>query len=64
MSYTVVLPYDPSWQALEWAKQHCSSYIINQSQSRPGSTFSNRQYDIVYYFGNENDAIMFSLRWS
>lgn len=63
MSYTVVLPYDPTWKALEWAKQHCSSYITNWNQSRAGSTFSNRQYDIVYYFGNEQDALMFRLRW-
>ena len=64
MSYTVTLPYDPVWSALYWAQEHCPSYITNQNQSRSGSTFSNRQYDIVYYFGEERDAVLFALRWA
>ena len=64
MSYTVILSYDPIWRALEWAKQNCPSYITNQSRSKSGSTFHNRQYDIVYYFGEERDAVLFALKWT
>lgn len=63
MSYTVTLPYDPVWRALDWAKEHCSSYITNQARTMPKSTFHNRNYVIDYYFGDERDALMFRLRW-
>lgn len=57
MSTSVVLKYDPSWQALIWAKKHCASYITNNSG--PGSDTHN----IHYYFSDEKDAILFALRW-
>lgn len=31
MSKTVILPYDPTWEALFWAKAHCKSYITNDT---------------------------------
>lgn len=57
MSTSVVLKYDPSWQALIWAKKHCTSYI--NSYSSPGSDTHN----IHYYFSDGKDAILFALRW-
>ena len=60
----MTLPYDPVWCALEWAREHCPSYITNQSRPGTGTTFHNRQYDIVYYFGEERDAVLFALKWA
>lgn len=54
----VVLLYDPTWQALQWAKEHCPSYITN-SASPSGIGV----YNIVYHFGDEKDAFMFKLTW-
>lgn len=69
----VTLPYDPTWQALEWAKKHCPSYITNKAESSSdpklnklksvsGGWVSNQ--DIVYYFGDQYDAMIFKLRWA
>jgi hypothetical protein len=53
---TVTIPYDPfDWKPLEWAKQHCPSYITN---------FSYNTATIDYCFGNEKEALMFLLKWS
>ena len=68
MGMTVTLPYDPVWAALEWAKEHCPSYITNGSSNTtklkqvPGGWLNDSS--IVYYFGNEQDAILFKLTWS
>ncbi len=58
MGITVTLPYDPNWLALNWAKNNCTSYITNKASAR------GVDYDIVYYFSNEKDAIAFMLKWS
>lgn len=59
MSKSVILPYDPTWQALECAKVHCRSYITNQGPVSQG------QYKkIVYFFDDERDATIFALRWA
>lgn len=68
MSITVTLPYDPVWTALAWAKENCPSYITNDVSNttrlkRVGGGWVNDSC-IVYYFGNKEDALMFSLRWS
>jgi hypothetical protein len=55
---TVTLPYDPDWKALEWAKEHCSSYITNDLHQ---DGYNDK---IDYHFGDEKDAVMFALRWS
>jgi hypothetical protein len=57
---TVTLPYDPTWKALEWAKEHCPNYITNGIH-RDGDNSSNK---IDYFFSNEREALMFLLRWS
>jgi hypothetical protein len=59
---TVTLPYDPMWQALDWAKQHCPSYITNDVHQDGYNTYDRSKID--YFFGNENEALMFMLRWS
>ncbi len=66
MGVKVTLPYDPEWQALKWAKEHCPSYITNRAdtmklKSAPGGWYSD--VDIVYYFSDEQDAVMFKLKW-
>lgn len=58
----VTLPYDPTWQALEWAKKHCPSYITNAVTPSPFDIF--RYPTIDYFFANEKDKLTFLLRWS
>jgi hypothetical protein len=68
MSTVVTLPYDPLWQSLDWAKEHCPSYITNamahqlKMETVPGGWV--RDDSIKYYFGKEEDAVLFALRWS
>ena len=50
----VKLPYDPEWRALIWAKEFCPSYITNKGDV---------DGKIVYYFSDEQDAMMFKLKW-
>ena len=66
---TVTLPYDPDWKALEWAKEYCSSYITNKASNttrlkRVSSSGWVNDSSIVYYFSDEQDAVMFALRWA
>jgi len=67
MNKVVVLKYDPTWTALEWAKKHCPSYITNDAKPveprRSMADYMNPVY-INYYFGNEHEAFLFKLRWS
>ena len=67
MSITVILPYDPLGRPVDWARQNCPSYITNDAippEPRRSLTDSINDYRIVYYFGNERDAVAFKLRWS
>jgi hypothetical protein len=65
---TVILPYDPAWTALAWAKENCPSYITNEGsrvtklKQVPGGWVN--VVCVVYHFSDEKDAVMFSLRWS
>lgn len=43
---------------LQWAKIHCPSYVTNDAIQKHG------QYYYRFYFGKEQDKIMFTLRWS
>ena len=52
----VTLPYDPVWTALDWAKKHCPSYITNKAMDTG-------LWQIEYFFGDEKDAVFFSLKW-
>ena len=65
---TVTLPYDPDWKALAWAKEYCSSYITNKASNttrlkRVSSSGWVNDPSIVYYFGDERDATIFTLKW-
>jgi hypothetical protein len=66
---TVTLPYDPHWKALEWAKENCPSYCTNSASgppkihTSPGGWVTKYSNDIVYYFSDEKDAVLFALRW-
>ena len=72
MSTSVILPYDPQWRALEWAKEHCPSYITNTVGSKPvdnsklvrGNGGWVRDFGIEYFFEDERDAVLFILRWA
>jgi len=59
---TVTLPYDPIWKPLDWAKKYCPSYITNDVHCDGYNTYDNTKID--YFFGNEKDAMWFTLRWS
>lgn len=64
----VSLPYDPDWAAVDWAKEHCPSYITNdahipRTESLPRPRNKVGELVINYYFGSEEDATLFALRW-
>jgi hypothetical protein len=65
MSTIVSLPYDPTWPALEWAKTHCPSYITNtlSDDTKAGAHTQYTNSYINYYFGNKQDALIFTLKW-
>jgi hypothetical protein len=61
MDKYVTLAYDPTWKALDWAKQNCPSYITNDFH------MCHNDYDrskIDYFFGSEQDVVLFKLRWA
>jgi hypothetical protein len=62
MATIVTLPYDQSdIQAFVWAKEHCPSYItIDHHQCGYNSYDVNR---IDYFFGDDRDALIFTLKW-
>lgn len=60
MSKYVTLPYDPVWEALVWAKKNCPSYITN-AICDGYNTHDNNKID--YFFADENDMLIFALRW-
>ena len=56
MGMKVSLPYDTFWEALDWAKENCPSYITNYASY--GSNIT-----IHYCFGNERDVVAFTMKW-
>lgn len=59
---TITIPYDPFWEPLVWAKEHCLSYITNDMHQDGYNTYDHTKVD--YHFSDEKDALMFMLRWS
>lgn len=49
-----ILEYEP----LIWAKQNCPSYITNDCIQRGGN------YYYRFFFGNDRDCVMFTLKWA
>lgn len=41
-----------------WAKKNCPSYITNDAVQKNG------EYYYRFYFGKEQDQIIFALRWA
>jgi len=58
---TVTLPYDPMWRAVDWAREHCPSYITNDIHQDGYNTYDRHKID--YFFGDKNEALMFKLKW-
>lgn len=59
---TVTLPYSPFWEPLDWAKEHCPSYITNDLHQDGYNTYDHTKID--YHFADEKDAVIFMLWWS
>ncbi len=59
---TVTIPYDPFWEPLVWAKEHCPSYITNDMHQNGYNTYDHTKID--YHFSDEKDGLMFLLRWA
>jgi hypothetical protein len=47
----------PGFEPLQWAKRNCPSYITNDAVQKQG------EYYYRFYFGREQDQIVFALRW-
>ena len=61
----VTLSYDPAWTALEWAKKHSASYVrndVHKLNDWPAAAYGDMR-PIDYFFGEEKDAVLFSLKW-
>jgi hypothetical protein len=55
--------------ALDWAKEHCTSYITNRgtilsAYSVPGQTPQSASIWYEFYFADAADALMFKLKWA
>lgn len=62
--YTVTLPYDPVWSALDWAKINCPSYVSNRQKFNSDSQYHYHEHFIEYVFNDESDAVIFALKWA
>lgn len=58
----VTLSYSPLWEPLDWAKKNCPSYITNDLHCDGYNTYDRTKID--YFFGEEEDAILFKLTWA
>jgi hypothetical protein len=61
MSICVTLPFRPYKEPLDWAKEHCPSYITNDVHMDGYNSYDTNKVD--YFFGDKYDALMFKLRW-
>jgi hypothetical protein len=59
MRYTVTIPHKNEWHTVAWAKENCPSYISCTGYLKEDKD----QGFIEYYFSDEKDASVFSLRW-
>ena len=62
--YQVLLsnPEEPVWRIKKWARAHCQSFVWAELIDTSNVSY---QYDNVsaFYFSEEADKIMFSLKW-
>ena len=61
MRYTITLPHDYEWHPGTWAKENCPSYLSSTAHLRHGQNLPESK--IEYHFANEQDAMIFSLKW-
>ena len=55
----VSIPWDPTWKALDWAKEHCPAYITNfMYYTDTGEPM------IKYCFSSDKEALWFRIMWS
>lgn len=59
MRITVTLPHVHKWHARNWASDNCESYL---SCTMYG-TFGTDGSCVDYHFADEQDAIVFRLKW-
>jgi hypothetical protein len=59
MRYTVTLPHEHSWEARDWAADNCASYL----SCTIFGTFKIDGAYVAYYFEDEQDAVVFKLKW-
>ena len=54
--------------ATTWARKNCQSFVISGSRNRRIQCSSITSYawviEYVFYFSNENEALLFQLRWA
>ena len=62
MTIYVTLPYSPFRAPLDWAKENCPSYLTNDMHQDGYNTYDHTKID--YFFADERDALMFTLRWA
>lgn len=58
----VDIPYSRAHEAIKWAKENCPNYITFNLKLND-ELFENTAMYITLYFGHENDAALFALRW-
>lgn len=57
--------YDQGQEMLNWAKTYCPSLITNSANIVSGLLGTSiAEYTRVFYFGNEQDATLFRLKWA
>lgn len=49
---------EKAYDALEWAKKNCPSYITNDTVKKEGNWYYR------FFFGQEKDVMIFMLRWT
>jgi len=64
MSYRVILndPRGDGKEALHWARENCPSFL-NWHGFESGSLHEKYDYSVHFYFGHEDEALIFSLKW-
>ena len=51
------MTYQVGYEPLAWAKNYCKSYITNDAVQKDGV------YYYRFYFSDEQDIVMFTLKW-
>ena len=63
----VKLPSSDDREAFAWAKSNCPSFekrTVLKPRGEDSPMFITRYDTLCYHFGSEQDALLFTLRWS